>query len=356
MRIGEPGGFIAAIPAMLGFRPERSLVLAVLCVEDGEPGGAVVDLVVRFDLVDQALGRAVDTATTAAAAARVCARPGVVGVLAVIVDDRPGAGGPSGRASHPVLAELERLLAGRGVPVRGAWAVSAIEPGRTWYSVSGPRHGGSVPDPAASPVTLSHVLGGRQIRRGRSELTDLVAVDPEARERVTAEIAGAADRAHDRYVAAARGGDALGYSRRALEQVLWQIANVDSGARLSARELADIAVALRDRRVRDTMFALVSTVHADAAERLWICLTRAASDGDRAESAALLGYFAYARGDGPFAGIALDTALEADPDHPMAVLLHAALASGMRPERLRELARCGRETAADLGIGLGPEQ
>ncbi len=356
MRIGEPGELIAAIPAMLGFRPERSLVLAVLCAENGEPGGAVIDLVVRFDLAEQALGRPIDTATTATAAARVCARPDVVGVLAVIVDDRPHAAGPSGRVPHPVLAELERRLAVRGVPVHGAWAVSAIEPGRSWRSVKGPRCRGSVPDPAASPVALSHVLGGRPIRRGRTELTALVAVDAELRERVSAEISGAAERARDHYAAAARGGDALGYSRRALEQVLWQVANVDSGARLSARELADIAVALRDRRVRDTMFALASTVYADAAERLWIHLTRAASDGDRAESAALLGYFAYIRGDGPFAGIALDIALEADSDHPMAVLLHTALASGMRPERLRELVRCGRETAADLGIELGPEQ
>lgn len=355
-RIAEPGEFIAAIPAMLGFRPERSLVLAVLCAEEGKPGGAVIDLVVRFDLAEQAPERPTDTATTAAAAARVCARPGVVGVLAVIVDDRPRAAGPSSRVSYPVLAELERLLAARGVPVRGAWAVSAIESGRSWHSVRGPRRRGRVPDPAASPVALSHVLGGRPIRRGRTELTALVAVDAELREQVSAEISGAADRAHDHYAAAARAGDALGYSRRALEQVLWQIANVDSGARLSARELADIAVALRDRRVRDTMFALASTVHADAAERLWIHLTRAASEGDRAESAALLGYFAYVRGDGPFAGIALDIALEADQDHPMAVLLHTALASGMRPERLRELARCGRETAADLGIDLGLEQ
>ncbi|WP_157224183.1 DUF4192 domain-containing protein [Nocardia paucivorans] len=355
-RLGEPGELIAAIPAMLGFRPERSMVLAVLGAEAGNPGGAVIDLVVRFDLAEQPAVPSTDTAPTAAAAARVCAHPGVVGVLVVVVDDRPPPAEPSGGASYPELAELARLLATHGVPIRGAWAVPAIEPGRTWRSMCGPRRCGPVQDPAASPVALSHVLDGRPIRRGRTELTALVAVDTELRERMAVEIPGATDRAHEHYAAAARAGNPLGYSRRALEQVLWQISNVDSGARLPPRELADIAVALRDRRVRDTMFAVAATVHADAAEQLWIRLTRAASAGDRAESAALLGYFAYVRGDGPFAGIALDIALEADPDHSMAVLLHTALISGMRPERLRELVRCGRETAADLGIDLGPEQ
>jgi hypothetical protein len=86
-RLDNPGEFIAALPAMLGFLPERSCAVAVLCAVDGGPGRAVVDLVVRFDLYDPETGHAADAATIAAAAARICARPEVVGVLAVVIDE-----------------------------------------------------------------------------------------------------------------------------------------------------------------------------------------------------------------------------------------------------------------------------
>lgn len=138
------------------------------------------------------------------------------------------------------------------------------------------------------------------------------------------------------------------------EFVLWQIAHVESGAVPTVPEIAELVAALRDRAVRDTMFALAVGDHAAAAESLWLTLVRALSGSDRAEVAALLGYSAYIRGDGPFAGIALDAALLADPFHPMAILLETSLRAGMRPEALRRLARSGYDTAACLGIELGP--
>ena len=46
----------------------------------------------------------------------------------------------------------------------------------------------------------------------------------------------------------------------------------------------------------------------------------------------LLAFSAYARGDGPLAGVSLDAALRCDPTHRMAGMLDTALQSGMRPE------------------------
>lgn len=351
-RLDEPGDLIAAIPAMLGFQPERSLVLAVLCAAPGAAHSALIDLVVRFDLRHPSTAHSGDSATVAAAAARVCARPGVVGVLAVLVDEDLREPGTAAGHRVPVLEELERRLAAHAVPVRGAWAVRAIVAGQSWWSLTVPARRGSISDPVASTVTLGRVLDGRPIRRSRAELTALTAVDEALRARVAEELDAARARAKDRYAAAARRDDPVGFLRGELTTVLWLIANAESGARLGPRELADITVALRDRSVRDAMFALSDTGHAEAAENLWGRLTRALTGADRAETATLLGYFAYVRGDGPLAGIALDTALEADPHHSMANLLHTALEAGMRPRRLRDLARCGRETAADLGVDL----
>jgi hypothetical protein len=67
-----------------------------------------------------------------------------------------------------------------------------------------------------------------------------------------------------------------------------------------------------------------------------------------------LAFSAYARGDGPLAGVALDAALRCDPDHRMAGMLDQALQSGMRPEQIRELAFTGYRLARRLGVELPP--
>lgn len=355
-RLDDPGDLIAAIPAMLGFRPESSLVLAVLCAAPDAPDSAGIDLVVRFDLRQPATGRPSDEDTVAAAASRVCARPDVIGVLVVLVDE--GLPVPEGSAPRPVpvLTALERRLAAAAVPVRAVWAAHSIGGGRPWWSLTDPRRHGLIADPAASRVTLNRVLDGRPIRRCRGELTELIAPEPARRAEVSAELGPAQNRAKGRYAAAARREDPIGFLRGELVTVLWLISNSESGADLAARELADIAVALRDRELRDCMFALAATTHAEAAEQVWSRLARALDGADRAETAMLLGYFAYVRGDGPFAGIALDAALDADPHHAMATLLHTALEAGMHPERLRDLARCGRDCAATLGVDMDAEQ
>ncbi|NEW37066.1 DUF4192 family protein, partial [Nocardia cyriacigeorgica] len=50
IRLAEPGEFLAGIPAILGFVPVRSLVVAVLRAAPLDPDSAVIDVVARFDL------------------------------------------------------------------------------------------------------------------------------------------------------------------------------------------------------------------------------------------------------------------------------------------------------------------
>lgn len=353
-RLSDPGDFIAAIPAMLGFRPEQSLVLGILAAAGADSQSTVLDVVARFDLRQMSEGHRVSGAALATVAAPMCVRPGCAGVLAVVVDDEAHQPAASAPGQDPAVAALQQRLAADDIALHGAWAVHSIGPRQRWWSVLGADRRGWVPDPKASAVTVSHVLDGRQVRGDRAELTAVIAVEAENRARVSAELGPALERAHELYVTAARSGEPLTYSRSALNYVLWQIANIDSGVLLSPREIAEIVAALRDRHVRDTMFAAPGTAQADAAERLWAEMTRTVPAPDRAEAAALLGYCAYVRGDGPLAGVALEAALDAEAAHPMATLLQTALGSGMRPSQLRKLAWCGREAAADLGVHLGP--
>lgn len=361
LHVDDPGELIVAVPAMVGFVPERSLVVAVLRHMTGAEQSPIIDAVVRFD-VDQLGGsRRGLAAAYAECVSDICAAEGSTEVLAVIVDDRarePQRTRRNGAASAgpwgTLIAAFARRLARAEVYLEGAWAVRAIEAEQRWWSLLDANHHGTLPDPATSMVTVAHVLDGRPIRGARSELTDLVAPDAELAQQVAVHLDSVRARAHEQYAAAVRRGDPDGYHRRALEHVLWQIANIDSGVAHTAQEYAELAPALRDRTVRDALFGLAVGDHAAAAETLWVALTRALSGSDRADAATLLGYSAYIRGDGPLAGIALEAALAADPGHSLASLLEISLRTGMRPDTLRRLAYCGLGIAADLGIDLGP--
>ncbi len=361
LHVDDPGELIVAVPAMVGFVPERSLVVAVLRGATDAEQSPIIDAVVRFDLDQEGGSRRGLAAAYAECVSHICAAEGATEVLAVIVDDRvreprrtrrngAGSTGPWGT----LIAAFARRLARAEVYLEGAWAVRAVEADQRWWSLLDANHHGTLPDPATSMVTVAHVLEGRPIRGTRSELTALVAPDEELAHQIAAHLDSARVLAHERYAAAVRRGDPDGYRRRALEHVLWQIANIDSGVTLTAQEYAELAAALRDRTVRDSLFGLAVGDHAAPAETLWVALTHALSGSDRADAATLLGYSAYIRGDGPLAGIALQAALEADPAHSMASLLEISLRTGMRPDTLRRLAYCGLGIAADLGIDLGP--
>lgn len=355
--VGDPGELIAALPALVGFAPQRSLVVAVLRAGVTHGERPVIEALARFDLAPETRQRARVSMFTACIA-QICAVEQAAEVLVIVVDDRLS--GPSvadadaDADADALVASLDKRLGRRGIEVGGGWAVRGIEAGARWWSLFDREQRGEVPDPTASPVTLAHVLEGRPIRRSRAELTALVEADTVRQGEVAVLLPAALAMARDRFTRAVTHGDLDGYRRNALEFVLWQIAHVESGAVPTVPEIAELVAALRDRAVRDTMFALAVGDHAAAAESLWLALVRALSGPDRAEVAALLGYSAYIRGDGPFAGIALDAALLADPFHPMAILLETSLRAGMRPEALRRLARSGYDTAACLGIELGP--
>ncbi|MFC9896342.1 DUF4192 domain-containing protein [Nocardia sp. NPDC127579] len=356
LRIDEPGALIAALPSMLGFVPQRSLVVAVLRAGQPPDTGPLIDAMARFDL-EPPSGRGGMAVRIADCLARICAAEQSRDVLAVLVDDRaaPGPQAPRRADRHTALiAALGTLLTTHEIRLAGAWAVPAIGAGEHWWPLLGAPGGGVLPDPAHSSMALASVLDGRPIHGSRAELTALLAPDPDLCARVAAHLADTGEHGRDRYIRAVRHDDLDGYHRGLLEMVLWQIAHTASGALPEPRAIAELVGALREPPVRGSLYALAYTDHAAAAERLWLRMVRALPGPERADAATLLGYGAYVRGDGPFAGMALDAALAADPDHTMAELLETGLRSGMRPGPLRRVGRSGHTIAADLGIDLGP--
>ncbi|GAA5055548.1 DUF4192 domain-containing protein [Nocardia callitridis] len=328
---------------------------------------ARVDAVVRFDL-DGEGGQRIRAGTLASHVIRICAQADAAEVLMVVVDDRADGSDLAGRATRDgaagtrgadrrfaaLVAAVARRVGAHDVELGGAWAVGAIAPQQRWWSLSDANQGGTLPDPATSVVTLSHVLDGRLIRASRADLAAMVACDDELAATMPPRLDRAFAASKQRYTEAARQGNPDNHSRQALEHLLWQIANVESGVELMPVEIAEIAVALRDRSIRDAAFGLAIGDHAVAAEQLWVVLTRALPGADRAEAATLLAYSAYVRGDGSLAGIALEAALTAMATHSIAVLLDTSLRLGMRPDQIRRLALSGRRIADALGVDLGP--
>ncbi|MBO0852956.1 MAG: DUF4192 domain-containing protein [Nocardia sp.] len=354
LTVSEPAEFIAAVPALLGFRPRRSVVACLLLPSRTYPDSVYLGAVARHDLDVPGCGGWMRLADHLAA---ICGQENAVGIVILIVDDgatapRPGRAGRRAGRHHDLIRVLDGTLGPRDVAIADVWAVPDIEAGAPWWSVLDSRSRGDQLDPSASPVAVAQVLDGRAIRESRSELTDAVAADAHLCARVEAVLGDAAEVARRRFERAVRTGEPRTYSRAALKMVLEQIGTVAAGDTLEAREIADLAVAVRDTAVRDALFAVALGEHAAAAETLWSRACRGLTGADRAELATLFGYSAYTRGDGPLAGVAFDAALAADPGHRIAHLLDAALRTGMRPDDVRKLAGSGRDTAAGLGVDI----
>jgi hypothetical protein len=333
-RFTRPGSLIAALPAVLGFVPEKSLVL--VSMEDGRMG-AVMRADLSADLIDN-----LDRLAELAAAA------GADSVVAVIVDE-DGSLCPMCGDDHRQLCDgLTAALGDRGVGLYGAHVVDRVEAGGRWHCVDGCGAGGAVEDPTASPLAAAAVLDGRRLYKRRSDLHAVIAVVDSARSARLAEPI--------RVQAAARNlqwqADPDGRGRRDVETAIELAARVMDGVEPTDAELAELACGLTDVAVRDTLYALAVGADAAAAEALWAMLARTLPEPWRVEALVLLAFSAYARGDGPLAGISLEAALRDDPDHRMAGMLDTALQSGMRPEQIRELTGTGYRLAKRLGVRL----
>jgi hypothetical protein len=332
--LNRPGALIAALPAVLGFVPEKSLVLVSL---DGGQLGSVM----RVDLSRQLASRVEQLAQVAAAADPEAA-------IAVIVD-ADGARCPMCNEDYRQLcAALTEALSQRDIVLWAAHVVDRVAPGGRWHCVDGCGSSGVIDDPSASPLAVAAVLDGRRLYARRADLQAIIAVTDPVRSAELADLVGHEAASRE----AAHRADPVGRCRRDIEEAMAAAARFADGESLSDLELARLGSALTDVQVRDTLYALAIGENAGEAESLWALLSRSLPDPWRAEALVLLAFSAYARGDGPLAGVSLEAALRCEPKHRMAGMLDTALQSGLRPEHIREVAVTGYRLAKQLGVRL----
>jgi hypothetical protein len=267
-----------------------------------------------------------------------------------VIVDPEAARCPMCNEEHRQLCEdLTQYLRAHRISLIDAHVVDQVGPGGRWHCLDGCGSGGTVDDPASSPVTMAAVLDGRRLYDSRADLEAVIAVPDD--DALGHDVACAIDR-----LAADGTPGRMEDPAAAVRHAMEAAQRVGAGGVLTASEVAAVGHALTDLTVRDTLYGLAVGDMAGAAECLWASLSRALPPPWRVETLTLLGFFAYARGDGPLAGVSLEAALRIDPAHRMAGMLDTALQSGMRPERIRQLAMTGYRLAERVGVELPPRR
>ncbi|WP_104523340.1 DUF4192 domain-containing protein [Blastococcus atacamensis] len=347
VRLSDPGEIAAALPHLLGFHPQGSVVLIGL----GGPTGSRVGLTVRADLPP-----AHEAAAAAAVLTRSLRTDRPDAALVVVVSEEPDRvdpwdvdddeGSPDAALPHrPVVHALVVALAAADVAVRD---VLLVRRGRWWsydcpYACCRPGAGTPVPG-GVSALAAAAVTTGQVLAPDRSALAARLDPPPGTAEDMRA----ACLRVASERAARARVDGWAALREEGWSDVLAAVARSRPGGRselLGDVELARLAWAVRDVRVRDRALALALGDDAAAAEALWTECTRRAPAPLDAAPATLLAVSVWLRGDGAMANVALERALDSDPELSLAQLLRQGLDACVTPGDLRDLV----ERAVDGG-------
>ncbi|MGY0019201.1 DUF4192 domain-containing protein [Streptomyces sp. YJ-C3] len=353
------GELAEALPYLLGFRPDDSVVLVAL--HKGRFGGRV-----RIGIP----GRAEDWPSVAQQMARCLigecelrdGRPD--SVVAFLCQDAAVSGAePARRVMERLrpLAQLLRTACGSlDVPVTEALCLSD---GRYWSyccprAECCPPEGNVIVTDGTSVMAATAAYAGIHVRASAQEVrarlapleTRLVvdqtrALDAAAMDLVPRIFAGVSREEVE--------GETLDLARRVLRRLADAPSEdgvLDADLRddelLAHDEAATLILGLQDRLTRDRAAEWMEGAEASCALRLWRALARRCV-GPYGEHAAaplsLAGWVAWSLGDTAEADQALEMALTADPRYVFAQLLNAARADGLDPEPVRRSLR-GKRT------------
>jgi hypothetical protein len=297
-----PEDLLAAVPVVLGFRPEQSLVM--LTFDARRTFHARVDLPTPSE-IDEAVPDLAEVLLSA------CRTHGVGRVAFVIYGDDP--------------AIAETVAAGL-VPVFEAGGVGVLEVLRadagSWWRV--PTHPGEAPtgptpyDDESHPFAAAAVFAGRVTHSSREALRATVAPIPVERRRVADLIVALPE---------TEPADVLDIVGRCVS------ARVDPDEAEAARILRSVTRV----DVRDAALYAVSRSNAADHLRVWTDLLRRAPDSQVPDVAAVTAFCAWQAGDGALAWCALDRCFEVDPEHRLGTCLAECLTRAVPPDTWGEV-------------------
>ncbi len=334
----DPADLLAAIPYLLGFHPENSVVVFGVRGPDRDEQGFLL----RVDIPPPGLEH-----DQARDLARRLAMTGHTGAAVAVVGG--GSANPAGRPPRRrFVRRLENSLAEYEIPLLHPLWVPRVAAGEHWGCYRDKTCGGVLPDPRDSVVAAIVTGAGQITRESRDELerlfdpappgtlarrADLLTrmAEPPWRERDVVE-AGIAE--VNAALARTAEGDLTITDDRAV-RLAWALSLVEvRGACMLSAAPAESPL-------------------AQAAEDLWLTLARELPEPEVAEALALKAHAAYVRGDMTVTGMALARAGRADPEHGLTKLLTSALDAMVPPSEVAGLVlRQRAEGTPEISLGL----
>jgi hypothetical protein len=342
VRLSGPADILGVLPYRLGFHPTESLV--VVCLEGPRRRDR---LVMRLDL-PPAAGEEVVAAEVAERIAHVGASAAVA-VVYTGARSRPRRGR---LARSGLVRALRHALDDRGIGLQEALLVAD---GRWWSylchdPVCCPAAGTLLP---AEPTAATLRYAAEAVAQGEIVLADrdalLRSVEPSDHAVARAVREQAAMAAEQLLIAAGQDGaglDGLRALTTARLQALrgrWELGD----RRLPPEDAAVVVLGLHDKTCRDAAMTAVLDDDAESLLDLLGALVRQADDPDAAPVCTVLGWVAYAAGNGALAAVAAERAVRCEPGYAMAELLLEGMDRMVPPGHLRQISLAVRR---DLGL------
>jgi len=327
IRINQPGELIEAIPYLLGFHPENSLVLIGFAGDDIRDGPGRVQVALRIDLPNRPV-----SITDLIPALAALEHSGVTSVvIAVFTDAECG--------QSPTTDSLRAVADSARVAVRAAGQQVLdvlVADNQTWRSLM--CYDDNCCPPAGNPRTRDRSMAaaaatfaGLVALPHRAALADQIAgLSEQSRHRLDGYLSEAEDRI-TRAVLENRWRRTVRMETTAILRAAARRANPTAdGSRLAGRQIARFGVALRDIGIRDGIWLAIDEGSLDASALLYELHTRLPAPYD-ASPMFLYGWHNWRQGNGTMAGIAAERALASVPGYSAALLLLTAVRSGLDP-------------------------
>ena len=342
VRLRGPADILGVLPYRLGFHPTESLV--VVCLEGPRRRDR---LVMRLDLPP-----AVEEAAVAAEVAERVVHVGASAAVAVVYTGARSRPRRGRLARSGLVRALRQKLDTRHVGLQEALLVVD---GRWWSYLCHdpaccPTAGTPLP---ARPTEATVRYAAEVVAQGETVLTDRDAVrrsvEPSDHAVARAVREQAAVAAEQLLMAAGEDGAgpdgprAVTMARLQALRGRWERGD----RRLLPEDAAVVVLGLHDKTCRDTAMTAVLDDDAESLLDLLGALARQADDLDAAPVCTVLGWVAYACGNGALAAVAAERAARCEPGYAMAELLLESMDRMVPPEHLRQISVAVRR---DLGL------
>ncbi len=312
--LNSPHDLLAAVPFMVGYHPQDSLV--AMALRDDK-----VVMAMRVDFPDDESIEAISKTIALHLLREKASEAIIVGYLPKSVT-----------ASDPLLIVRE-CIAGYSIIVKECIEVRGD---RFRSSLCAdleccPLEGNLVPELSDSRVTAEQVAAGNPLPfLDLDEMKRSIAATPIDKELLKAIKALAEiDYESDQVNALQREG------ANAINQI--SLAFIRDGVVLDKALIALVLVRLHDLQVRDYAMGFTSEKSDDQLWDMWRWLLRIAPKGYVAPVAVIFATSSYERGDGALAQRALDRAFEDSPKYQMAKLLRRTFAAGWPPSAFTQM-------------------